>query len=50
LHQSQHAYDKRVARGVISGGGDYKPSIVLDKQQSQTAESRLLFWVRPSAK
>jgi len=33
LYPSQHAYDKRVA-GVISGAGDYKPGIVLDKQQS----------------
>jgi hypothetical protein len=34
LRQSQIAYDKRVA-GVISGAGDYKPGIVLDKQHSQ---------------
>jgi hypothetical protein len=34
LHQSQQAYDKRVA-GVISGAGAYKPGIVLDKQPSQ---------------
>ena len=33
LFQSQQAYDKRVA-GVISGAGDYKPGIVLDKRQS----------------
>jgi hypothetical protein len=33
LCPSQVAYDKRVA-GVVSGGGDYKPGIVLDKQQS----------------
>ena len=33
LQPSQHAYDKRVA-GVISGAGDYKPGIVLDKQPS----------------
>jgi hypothetical protein len=33
LDQSHHAYDKRVA-GVISGAGDYKPGIVLDKQQT----------------
>ncbi len=32
LQPSQQAYDKRVA-GVISGAGDYKPGIVLDKQQ-----------------
>ena len=35
LRQSQQAYDKKVA-GVISGAGDYKPGIVLDKQQSQS--------------
>jgi len=34
LQPSQHAYDKRVA-GVVSGAGDYRPGIVLDKQQSQ---------------
>jgi hypothetical protein len=33
LSKSQQAYDKRVA-GVISGAGDYKPGIVLDKQQT----------------
>jgi hypothetical protein len=33
LSESQNAYDKRVA-GVISGAGDYKPGIVLDKQNS----------------
>ena len=30
---SEQAYDKRVA-GVISGGGNYKPGITLDKQSS----------------
>jgi hypothetical protein len=35
LFPSQHAYDKRVA-GVVSGAGDYKPGIVLDKQESGT--------------
>ena len=35
LHQSDHSYDKRVA-GVISGAGDYKPGIVLDKQPSRS--------------
>jgi hypothetical protein len=35
LEQSHKAYDKRVA-GVVSGAGDYKPGIVLDKQQSST--------------
>jgi hypothetical protein len=34
LHQSQQAYDKRVA-GVISGAGDYKPGMILDRRQSQ---------------
>jgi hypothetical protein len=34
IHQSQHAFDKRVA-GVISGAGDYKPGIVLDKRKSE---------------
>ena len=33
LQPSDDAYDKRVA-GVISGAGDYKPGIVLDKRQS----------------
>jgi hypothetical protein len=33
LFPSQHAYDRRVA-GVVSGAGNYKPGIVLDKQQS----------------
>ena len=33
LFESQCAYDKRVA-GVISGAGNYKPGIVLDKKQS----------------
>lgn len=31
LHRSRHRYDKRVA-GVVSGAGDYRPAIVLDKQ------------------
>ena len=34
LQPSEMAYDKRVA-GVISGAGDYKPGIILDKQHSQ---------------
>jgi hypothetical protein len=33
LSESQQAYDKRVA-GVISGAGNYKPGIVLDKRQT----------------
>ena len=35
LFPSQRAYDKRVA-GVVSGAGDYKPGIVLDRQQSES--------------
>ena len=35
LFPSQRAYDKCVA-GVISGAGDYKPGIVLDKQPSES--------------
>jgi hypothetical protein len=35
LYPSQQAYDKRVA-GVVSGAGNYKPGIVLDKQQSSS--------------
>jgi hypothetical protein len=34
LRQSMEAYDKKVA-GVVSGAGDCKPAIVLDKKQSQ---------------
>jgi hypothetical protein len=34
VRQSQHAYDKRVA-GVISGAGDYKPGLVLDRRPFQ---------------
>ncbi len=33
LRPSQQAYDKRVA-GVISGAGDYKPGLILDKKES----------------
>jgi hypothetical protein len=38
LRESHQAYDKRVA-GVISGAGDYKPGIVLDKHH--TSANRL---------
>jgi hypothetical protein len=38
LQPSHQAYDKRVA-GVISGAGNYKPGIILDKQTS--AQRRL---------
>jgi len=34
LQQSQQAYDKRVA-GVVSGAGDYKPGVILDRRQSR---------------
>ena len=34
LRRSEQVYDKRVA-GVISGAGDYRPGIVLDKQRSK---------------
>ncbi len=34
LQQSQRAYDKRVA-GIITGAGDYKPGIILDRQESR---------------
>ncbi len=34
LRRSTSAYDKTVA-GVISGGGDYRPGIVLDRKQSR---------------
>jgi hypothetical protein len=33
LRESDCAYDKRVA-GVISGAGNYKPGLILDKQES----------------
>ncbi|MFY9619936.1 MAG: hypothetical protein WAM70_17090 [Pyrinomonadaceae bacterium] len=33
LSESHHPYDKRVA-GVISGAGNYKPGIVMDKQET----------------
>lgn len=35
LAQSTQAYDKRVA-GVVSGAGDFKPALVLDRQSGQT--------------
>ena len=38
LQPSHQAYDKKVA-GVISGAGDYKPGLVLDRQQS--SENRM---------
>jgi len=38
LQPSQQAYDKKVA-GVISGAGDYRPGLILDKKES--SEGRL---------
>jgi hypothetical protein len=35
LRPSSFAYDKRVA-GVVSGGGDYKPGIILDQKSAQS--------------
>jgi len=35
LRPSEQAYDKRVA-GVISGAGDYRPGITLDKQSNKS--------------
>lgn len=35
LHQSTEAYDKKVA-GVVSGAGDFKPGLILDKKSEQT--------------
>jgi hypothetical protein len=39
LKPSELPYDKRVA-GVISGGGDYRPGIVLDKQGGSKADRK----------
>lgn len=39
LQPSQKPYDKRVA-GVISGAGDFRPGIVLDKQTHDTRTQR----------
>src|SRR5207253_7036160 len=33
LLPSQQAYDKRVA-GIVSGAGDYRPAMILDRQES----------------
>jgi hypothetical protein len=35
LRESFHSYDKRVA-GVVSGAGNFKPGLILDKQASQS--------------
>jgi hypothetical protein len=36
LRESDQAYDKRVA-GVISGAGNYKPGLILDKQRESSS-------------
>jgi hypothetical protein len=38
LHPSTQAYDKHVV-GVISGGGHYKPGLILDRQSSNALRS-----------
>jgi hypothetical protein len=38
LRESQSAYDRRVA-GVVSGAGDYRPGIVLDKRSSSAGRA-----------
>ena len=38
LEQSERCYDKRVA-GVVSGAGDYRPALILDKQE--TSDQRM---------
>ena len=40
LGQSCQAYDKKVA-GVITGAGDYKPGIILDKKEKVESSNRL---------
>ena len=40
LKQSSGAYDKKVA-GVISGAGNYKPGIILDRHQGQKGRKPL---------
>ena len=39
LQQSQNAYDKKVA-GIVSGAGNYKPAIVLDKKVEDNAKNK----------
>ena len=40
LKQSCQAYDKKVT-GVISGAGDYKPAIILDRKEKVDNSNRL---------
>jgi hypothetical protein len=36
LQLSSKAYDKRVA-GVVSGAGDYRPGVILDRQEAKAS-------------
>jgi len=40
LRPSDRAYDRRVA-GVVSGGGSYRPGIVLDRDPSRTSRTQI---------
>jgi hypothetical protein len=40
LEQSDKVYDKKVA-GVVSGAGNYKPALILDKKQNSQQKNRL---------
>lgn len=40
LAQSAHAYDKRVA-GVVSGAGEFKPALVLDRRPAQNGRAAI---------
>jgi hypothetical protein len=40
LEQSNQAYDKKVA-GIVSGVGDYKAALVLDKKNGSTNNTRV---------
>ncbi len=49
LHQSDKAYDTCVA-GVISGAGDYRPAIVLDKRSSSATRKPIALLGKVSCK
>jgi hypothetical protein len=40
LQPSNQAYDKKVA-GVVSGAGNYKPALILDKKESNNNSRRM---------
>jgi hypothetical protein len=40
LEQSHQSYDKKVA-GVVSGAGNYKPALILDKKENSQTKNRL---------